>query len=274
MRLDIEHVTHYAFTEPQRRLVQLLRATPSSFAAQHVVDWHIDVDCDARIRPGRDGYGNHYTMLYVDGPVEAIELTVSGEVLTDNRHGMIEDANEPLPPPVFLRSTGLSQADDAIRSFARDVENAESDPLKRMHLLMERLLNEIRFEPTLDAVERDAATAFAANRGVCQDHAHIFCAAARAIGTPARYISGHLFRRDGATEQEASHAWAEAWLEDLGWVGFDPANGISPDDAYVRIACGLDYREAAPVAGRRLGGGDERMRVDVRVTEAHMQHQQ
>ncbi|QLC26186.1 transglutaminase family protein [Parasphingopyxis algicola] len=273
MRLCIDHRTDYTFSEPQRRLVQLLRVTPVNFAAQHVVSWHIDVDCDARLRGHRDGFGNRITMLYIDGPIEKVALRVSGEVLTDDRSGMIEDASETLPAKAFLRPTNLSRADEAIRTFATDVAAAKQDPLERMHLLMSRLLDQIRFEPTLDAVERDAATAFAANKGVCQDHAHIFCAAARAMGIPARYISGHLFRRDGAEQQEASHAWAEACLPSIGWTGFDPANGISPDDAYVRVACGLDYRDAAPVAGRRMGGGDEALAVDVRVTQARDQTQ-
>ncbi len=273
MRLNVEHVTRYAFSQPQKRLVQLLRMTPSDFAAQHIVKWDVDVDCDAKIRSNRDGFGNILTLLYIDGPVERIELTVSGEVLTSDHSGVIADADEPLPPAAFLRSTELTEADEAIGNFAADVAAAQADPLKRMHLLMERLLNEIRFEPTLDAVERDAATAFAANKGVCQDHAHIFCAAARSMAIPARYISGHLYRRDGAEIQEASHAWAEAWLQDLGWVGFDPANGISPDEAYIRVATGLDYRDAAPVAGQRLGGGEETLGVEVRVTQAQRQSQ-
>jgi len=273
MRLQVEYSTDYAFTQPQRRLVQLLRMTPVNYAAQHVIDWHIDVDCDARLRPGRDGYGNELTMLYITGPIERIALKVSGEVLTGDRSGLVEDAPEPLPVEVFLRATNLSAADDAIRSFAADIAKAEKDPLSRMHLLMSRILNEIRYVPTLDAVERNAATAFASNTGVCQDHAHIFCAAARAMGIPARYISGHLYRRDGAHIQEASHAWAEAYLPAIGWTGFDPANGISPDDAYIRVACGLDYLEAAPVAGQRLGGGEETLTVDVRVTQAQNQVQ-
>ncbi|NNC72058.1 MAG: transglutaminase family protein [Sphingomonadaceae bacterium] len=273
MRLDVEHVTRYTFSQPQKRLVQLLRMTPTDYASQHVVDWHVDCDCDAKIRSNRDGFGNILTMLYIDGPVEKIDLIVSGEVLTSDHSGIIADAVEPLPPAAFLRSTDLTEADEAIRSFAADIAAAQSDSLKRMHLLMERLLNEIRFEPTLDAVERDAATAFAANSGVCQDHAQIFCSAARSIGLPARYISGHLYRRDGAELQEASHAWAEAYLDGLGWVGFDPANGISPDEAYIRVATGLDYRDAAPIAGRRLGGGDETLDVEVRVTQAQRQSQ-
>jgi len=273
MRLHVDHRTDYAFSEPQRRLVQLLRVTPTNFAAQHVVDWHIDIDCDARLRSHRDGFGNRVTMIYVDGPVSKIALRVSGEVLTDDRSGLIEDANETLPAQAFSRSTDLSRADAAIRKFAKDIAKTKKDPLERMHLLMARLLDQIHFEPTLDEVERDAATAFAANQGVCQDHAHIFCAAARAMGIPARYISGHLFRRDGAEQQEASHAWAEAYLPSIGWTGFDPANGISPDDAYVRVACGLDYRDAAPIAGRRVGGGNESLSVDVRVTQAQRQTQ-
>lgn len=273
MRLQVNHRTDYMFSEPQRRLVQLMRMTPVSYGAQQVVNWQIDVDCDARLRHNRDGFGNCVTMLYIDGPISSLALHVSGEVLTEDRAGMIEGAPEPLPAQLFLRPTALSRADDAIQRFTAEIAGAKTDPLERMHLLMNRLLEQIRFEPTLDAVERNAAEAFAASHGVCQDHAHIFCAAARAMGIPARYISGHLFRRDGAEQQEASHAWAEAYLPSIGWTGFDPANGISPDDAYVRVASGLDYHDAAPIAGRRVGGGDESLSVDVRVTQAQRQSQ-
>jgi transglutaminase-like putative cysteine protease len=273
MRLQIEHSTHYAFSEPQRRLVQLLRVTPMSFGGQHVVDWHIDVDCDARLRANRDGFGNQVTMLYVTGPVDQVTIRIAGEVLTEDRAGLIDGLFEPLPPQAFLHATALTRDDDAIRAFASDIARQTDDPLERLHLLMARLLERIRFVPTLDAVERDAATAFSAKIGVCQDHSHIFCAAARAMGIPARYVSGHLFRSDGAINQQASHAWTEAWLPDLGWTGFDAANGISPDEAYIRIACGLDYRDAAPISGRRVGSGAESLSVDVRVTQAQSQSQ-
>ena len=102
-----------------------------------------------------------------------------------------------------------------------------------------------------------AAQAFALKRGVCQDLSHIFIAAARSLGVPARYIGGHFHRGDGVIEQEAGHAWAEAFVPDLGWVAFDPTNGISATDAHVRVAVGLDYLGAAPVRGSRQGGGAE-----------------
>src|SRR3546814_16207576 len=107
----------------------------------------------------------------------------------------------------------------------------------------------------------DAASAVAARGGVCQDLAHVFIAAARSQGMAARYISGHLIRQDGAELQEAAHAWDEAHVPGLGWVAFDPANGICADEHYVRVAAGLDYRDAATVAGDRYGGGVETMSV-------------
>ena len=268
MRLRVDHRTQYAFNQPQRRLVQLLRVTPQSFEGQAVVDWHVDVDCDARIKSSIDGYGNAVTMLYVDGPISAITLRVGGEVLTEDRAGMVAGATEPMPLGLFLRSTPQTLADDAITHYARDVMAGYSDALAGLHGLCGELHQHIRFDPGNGNAHREAAAAFADGHGVCQDHAHIFIAAARVLGHPARYVSGHLWRRDGETVQPASHAWAEAHVEGYGWIGFDAANGISPDDGYIRVAVGLDYRDAAPVAGARVGGGGETMHVEVAVAQA------
>ena len=87
---------------------------------------------------------------------------------------------------------------------------------------------------------------------MCQDFTHIFIAAARSLGIPARYVGGYFHRDDGVIEQDAGHAWAEAFVPELGWVGFDPANGICATDAHVRVAVGLDYLGAAPVRGTPL----------------------
>ena len=118
-----------------------------------------------------------------------------------------------------------------------------------------------------------AAEAFALKRGVCQDLSHIFIAAARRMDMPARYVSGHLKRADDAIEQNAGHAWAEAFAPDLGWVGFDPTNGVSVTEAHVRVAIGFDYLGAAPVRGSRHGGGEEKLAVAIRVDQAQMQSQ-
>jgi len=273
MHLRIEYRTHYAFSQPQRRLIQLLRVTPQSFDGQAVVDWRVEVDCDARLKRHVDGYGNAVTMLYVDGPIDRIGLTVCGEVLTEDRAGMVQGTAEPLPLPLFLRPTAQTLPDVAIAAFAHDVASGHGDALAVLHSLCTELHRHIRFDPGEGNPHREAAATFADGHGVCQDHAHVFCAAARLLGHPARYVSGHLWRTDGAVVQPAAHAWAEAHVEGYGWIGFDPANGISPNDAYVRVAIGLDYRDAAPVAGARVGGGAETMEVEVAVAQAQAARQ-
>ncbi|MFD1951072.1 transglutaminase domain-containing protein [Sphingomonas arantia] len=272
MRLSILHRTTYTYSQPQTRLMQLLRMTPSSHIGQHVVDWHIDIDRDARLRYRRDGFGNETAMLYVDGPVDTITLTVAGEILTEDTAGIVQAANEPLPPLVYLRATPLTELDEGLATFARELA-PDASPLDRAHALNRGIGERMRFDTGTMDVERAAATAFAAGHGVCQDMAHVFIAGARVLGLPARYVSGHLFRRDGASDQPAAHAWAEAYIEGIGWIGFDPANAICPDDAYVRVAVGLDYREAAPVSGARTGGGMETLDVGVRVALSQIQSQ-
>jgi transglutaminase-like putative cysteine protease len=267
MQIDVHHSTTYAFTAPQARLIQLLRVTPPSFSGQNVLEWSIDIDCDARMRSAVDGYGNAVTMLYVDGPVERIEIVTRGTVLTQDRFGVVTGTHEPLPPKAFLGKTDLTHADPAIEALAQLIRRRSGSPLTTLHGLMTTIKQKMRFDPGEGDPYRTAARAFGEGHGVCQDFAHIFCAAARTLGIPARYVSGHLYQRDGSPVQDASHAWAEAWVDDLGWTGFDVANGVCPDDAYIRVAIGLDYRAAAPLSGSRLGAGEEIMDVRVQVTQ-------
>lgn len=274
MRLFVRHTTHYAFSEPQRRLIQLLRVTPGSFAGQQIADWQINVGCDVRLKPGRDGFGNETTMLYCDGPIDDLALTIEGEVLTENRNGLVRGAVEQLDPIVYLRETPLTGPSEDIARFSDEIRRAEPGTVARLHRLMNELHAMIRFDPDETHVHRNAQAAFAEKVGVCQDHAHIFIAAARAMDVPARYVSGHLFHRNGHGDPlPAAHAWAEAWIDDLGWVGFDPANAICPDECYIRVAIGLDYRDAAPLSGARTGGGTETLTVGVTVSQAQVQAQ-
>jgi transglutaminase-like putative cysteine protease len=273
MQLNVHYSTTYSYAPAARGVTQLLRVTPSSFAGQTVLDWRIDVNCDARLRESRDGYGNVTHMLYIDKPTDQLAVTVAGQVLTEDRHGVVQGLPHDLPPQVFLRPTALSAAGPAIAALASSVATGKGSALDRLHRLAARLHESIRFDTAATAVETPAEQACAEGHGVCQDFAHMFIAAARTLGLPARYVSGHLYRRDGAHEQQAAHAWAEGWIEHLGWIAFDPVNGICADDAYVRVACGLDYRDAAPVAGVHAGGGGEEMRVEVRVGDAARQAQ-
>ena len=145
---------------------------------------------------------------------------------------------------------------------------AGTDDLSVLHLLLARLHDQMEYDVDPTHAATTAAEAFAIKRGVCQDLTHIFLAAARSLGIPARYIGGYFRRTDGVTEQDAGHAWAEAFVQGLGWVAFDAANGICATDAHIRVAVGLDYLGAAPVRGMRYGGADETLAVSVQVDQA------
>ena len=274
MRLFIHHRTDYRFSEPQSRLIQMLRLTPTSHEGQNVVDWRIDVDCDARFKHSRDGFGNEVTMLYVDGPVDRISLSVTGEVLTVDRAGIITGAPEPLPPLVFTQRTALTQANPEIAAFAAEVAAKRGSLLDRAHRLNEAVHDRLRFETARPVTDRTAAAVFADGHGIGQDLAHVFIAAAREMGFPARYVSGHLYLEDGdEAHRNTTHGWAEAFVPDYGWIGFDPVHQICPHEAYVRVAIGLDYRDAAPVSGARIGSGQEQLEVGVHVGLSQAQTQ-
>lgn len=265
MRIQIDHLTRYHYSLPMRSAIQLLRMTPHNTAQQTVVSWDINIDCDARITPYTDAFGNLCHIMAIDHAISDVSIEVTGLVDTWPNNGVVETA-EPLPEILFLQPTQLTEADDAIAAFARDVAGDPAIPvLDRCHALMATLWREISFDTRATSSLTDAASAFADRRGVCQDLAHIFISACRTLKIPSRYVSGHLLRQDGAEWQEAAHAWAEAHVAGLGWVAFDPANGVCADEHYLRVACGLDYRDAAPISGARYGGGAETMSVDLRV---------
>jgi len=266
MRIQISHETVYRYEQPARGVIQTLRLTPRNHEGQYVVNWRIDVSENCQLQQLEDAFGNIIHVFSADGPFSELRVAVDGEVDTQDTNGVVRGAIERFPPSLFLRETALTQLDPAIGDFARLARQAAGDDtLTILHGLLERLHEEMTYDANPTHAATTAAEAFALKRGVCQDLTHIFIAAARSLSIPARYIGGHFHRADGVTEQEAGHAWAEAFVPDLGWVAFDAANGICATDAHVRIAVGLDYLGAAPVRGSRFGGGAETLDVLVRV---------
>ncbi len=274
MRIRISHSTSYAYETPPTGVTQLLRKTPRDHDGQHVVAWRIDISEDCLLHQHEDAFGNITHSFTVDGPLSKLTVEVDGEVDTQDTNGVIAGAVERFPPQLYLRETPLTQTDSAIVEFAQATRaDDDGDSLSLLHALMTALNREITFDTDPTHAATTAAQAFTLRRGVCQDITHIFIAAARALGIPARYVGGHFHRADGVTSQEAGHAWAEAHVENLGWVSFDPTNGISTTESHVRVAVGLDYLGAAPVRGARLGGSGETLTVAVRVDQARQQAQ-
>jgi transglutaminase-like putative cysteine protease len=273
MRIHINHETVYRYGTPAKSAIQLLRLTPRSHDGQFVVRWRIDVSEDCKLEPHEDAFGNLTHSFTVDGPISEMRIGVEGEVDTQDTAGIIRGTLERFPPSLFLRESELTKPDDAIIAFTADAARAANEPLARLHALQTRIFETFAFDPDPTNTGTSAAEAFALKRGVCQDYAHVFIACARHLGIPARYIGGHFLRSDGATAQEAGHAWTEAHVPDFGWIAFDPTNGICATDAHVRVAIGLDYLGASPIRGTRIGGTGETLAVTVHVDQAARQTQ-
>lgn len=274
MRLRIAHATTYSYGTPPSGVTQLLRLTPRDHEGQHVISWRIDLSENCLLHQHEDAFGNIIHSFTADGPFNELTVEVAGEVDTQNTNGLVNNAVERFPPQFFLRETPLTQTDGAIVDFAETIRaNTNGDTLMLLHALLTALNREIVFDTDPTHPATTAAEAFSLRRGVCQDITHIFVAAARSLDVPARYVGGHFHRADGVTAQDAGHAWAEAYVENLGWVGFDPTNGICITDAHVRVANGLDYLGAAPVRGTQFGGSGENLTVAVRVEQAQRQSQ-
>jgi transglutaminase-like putative cysteine protease len=273
MRIRISHATIYHYDTPPTGVTQILRLTPRNHDGQYVAEWRVDLSRDCRVHQHEDAFGNITHSFSADGPFDELRIAVEGTVDTVDTHGVVSGAVERFPPSLYLRETALTEADEAITAFANEARAGADGDLAFLHALLARLHGSITFDTDPTHTATTAAEAFQLRRGVCQDLTHVFIAAARAANVPARYVGGHFFRADGVTAQEAGHAWAEAYVDGLGWVGFDPTNGISPTEAHVRVAVGLDYLGASPVRGSRYGGLGETMRVEVNVDQAQRQSQ-
>jgi transglutaminase-like putative cysteine protease len=266
MRIRIRHQTVYRYEVPPAGVIQILRLTPRNHEGQSVVDWRIDLTADSRLSHHEDAFGNIVHTFTAEGPLSETAVQVEGDVETQDTSGIIRGGVERFPPSLFLRETALTVPNAAIRDFAHTVTPsagrlANGDVLKVLHGLLDRLHSRIPATaepPRRSAVEPKSATqALAQPSGESGDLAHLFIAAARSLGIPARYVAGYFQDLEAGADQGADHAWAEAYVPGLGWVGFDPANGVCPTDAYVRVAVALDYQGAAPVRGNHYGGGSE-----------------
>lgn len=277
MRIHVNHATVYRYDPPANGAIQILRLTPRSHDGQYVVSWRIDVSESCRLAAHEDAFGNLTHTFAVDGPLTELRVTVEGEVETQDTAGVVRGMVERFPPSLYMRSTDLTEADEAISAFADEVIAGANDPLAKLHALMAGLNESMSYDPDPTHASTTAPQAFALKRGVCQDFAHLMVSGARHLGIPARYVSGYLVG-DGATPNQhaghqAGHAWAEAYVEGFGWIGFDAANKLCPTDAYVRVAVGLDYLGAAPVRGNRYGGGEENLTVAITVDQSSRQVQ-
>lgn len=269
MRLAIEHTSHYRFERPVSYALQRLRLTPKETQGQKILDWNVEYEGVTEEVSYEDQNVNHVMLVSLQPGASEVTIRCRGVVETQDQAGVIGRHAGHLPLWSFCSQTEATRPGARMRSLVSATRREGKDRLEQLHALSIAILAEVRYETGHTEVQTTAEQALEIGHGVCQDHAHIFIGAARAMGVPARYVSGYLMM-DDRVQQEATHAWAEAHVDELGWVGFDVSNGISPDARYIRVATGLDYREAAPITGISFGGLEEELHVHLAVEQQSM----
>ena len=274
MKLSIRHTTHYSFKEPVVHALQRLRLKPKETQGQRILKWDMTYENAQPELEYEDQHHNTVTLVAVEPGANEVRVTCAGTVQTQDESGIIGRHSGHLPLWSFLGQTRLTKPGPKMRALVKEIESPDDDDDKVafLHRLSSRILEAVQYETGRTGVSTTAEEAVVSGHGVCQDHAHIFIGAARAADIPARYVSGYLMMND-RIEQEAAHAWAEAHVDGLGWVGVDISNGISPDPRYVRVATGRDYRDAAPITGITFGSTEEMLKVDIAVEQQH-EHQE
>ena len=269
MHLKISHTTSYHYDTPVPYALQQLRLRPKSRPEQNVVSWDVRVDGGRREVSFEDEHANRVDLISFEPGVESIVVTCEGEVEVTDNSGVVGKHTGFTPLWLFNRTTKLTRPGSGLRALLSDFQRPEGD-LSLLHGLSDHILAKVPYSKDQTSPALSAEQALGEGCGVCQDHAHIFIGAARMLDIPARYVSGYLMM-DDRVEQDATHAWTEAYVEGLGWVGFDISNGISPDQRYVRVATGRDYRDAAPVTGISFGTASQELEVEVAVEQRQVQ---
>jgi transglutaminase-like putative cysteine protease len=258
MKLHITHSTEYRYSQPLKYAVQTLCLTPQTDPTQRVLQWQIKAP--GSLHAYADEYGNAVHMLTLDKPTTEKLIVASGEVMTDAVAGFNESGA--VSPLIYLRQTALTTPHEGISTLARTLlaGGADEDSLLA---LARAIFNRVRYKPGTTEVGTTAQQAFDLQTGVCQDQAHVYIAACRACGVPARYVSGYFY---AANEPElASHAWVDVCINTRvqRWLSVDVTHQCQADERHVRLAVGVDYAACAPMRGVRQGGGEESMKVSI-----------
>jgi transglutaminase-like putative cysteine protease len=281
----VRHETTYTYAEPVTMSSHRLRLTPRDTPRQRVRRFALDIAPEtSALVAERDSFGNPSHLLEVRESHSVLSVRARSEVEVNPAEGPLgfapweeaaAAARRPASPEAleaaeFAFPSRFTEASDGIEAFARDSFAPGRSALDAARSLMGRLHAGLRYDPSATSASTPAAEAFALGRGVCQDFAHVFIAACRSVGMPARYVSGYLLTRppegrDRLVGADASHAWAAVWCPVSGWVDFDPTNDLAPDLEHVTVAWGRDYADVGPIAGVVLGGGAHKIAVSVDV---------
>lgn len=254
MKLFIQHQTIYLYGFEASYSLQNLRLTPRKYSNQKTISW--DIDVPGELSKYVDTFGNINHLLTLNEPHKKIVITSKGEIETNTKQ---RKNNDHLPLNIFLKNTTLTVPGPNIKRF---IKKFKLNGIGFIEQLASAIIQEVSYEQGTTESSTNAEKSFSLKKGVCQDHAHIMLACCRALGYPARYISGYMLTE--GTNETQTHAWVEVFCDNH-WINYDVSNNCFVDEKYVTLAYGLDYKTAAPIIGIRHGGGIEGMSSQVSV---------
>ena len=291
MRISVQHTETFTYATPSQGTIQVLRLTPRDFTGHYVCDWSIDVDADCKMETTKDAFGNILTSFSLPGPLESLTISASGEVETEETHGIVRGTAEKVPEGVFMRPSHSEHQAALVRTLLNAGGEASGPPLDHMHTLMGAMHAAMASneggkaaqqggqQQTQEAggsnqLQQDAGAskdAGSANPGIMRlrtliaerpdlteaDLVTVFCDASRRLGMPARLVSGYRLLDGASATKDDRDVWAEIRIDELGWVGFDPLHKSCPCEESVRVAIGVDLDSIRTARIAHYGGATD-----------------
>lgn len=279
MYYSIRHITRFRYAEPVRETVMEIIMQPRTEGPQRLVHFQVNLTPRAQLFSYNDHLGNvvHHFNTLKNHDALSIEVLagvemqphapVPGAAPREAWEGLVRDrlADDEYDMLAAGHHADVTPALDAF--IAAKGLKPLSDPLSTLWTLNRTVFEAFEYDPHATQVDTPLTEIFLHGRGVCQDLSHVMIAIARRFGIPARYVSGYLShtRSDARPEPEATHAWVEALVPGVGWVGFDPTNNVIAGERHVRVAVGRDYHDVPPTRGTFRGRSDSELAVAVTV---------
>jgi transglutaminase-like putative cysteine protease len=264
-RYEVHHHTAYRYATAVERSAHLFRLFPRHDLFQRVVSCEVTCSVGAEQHEFEDVFGNRARRVIIE-PLDfrraRVRTTIPLAWMPWQRQVL-----QPFLLPPELPESELAELHDYAMTFA---SRNDFEVLDTLIDLNSTIFSEYEYKSGSTTLASSAFDCYTSRRGVCQDFANLFICLARLIGVPARYVCGYLYtgpKHPNARMADASHAWVEVYLPEVGWKGFDPTNGVLTQTEHVRVAVGRNYRDATPTSGViYVGGGGETLSVAVGVT--------
>lgn len=272
MRITVQHSIKISFEAPLYGVTQILRLTPCNHSGQFVRSWRIETSEDSRLSAQKDSFGNLTHSYSFDQPLHELEIIGIGEAEIEETSGLVREAVDRLPRGVYLRSTDLTKKGLGIADLCERIANKQTNSADQLSLV--HYANTVLFERYHDSLAADvpldgAEQALSKSQINPADLSHILLTALRQLGFPARMVSGYRAGGDDNAPDSGWHTWAEVYVGQIGWVGLDPSQGLSPTDRYIRMAIGLDYLDVMPLRAAQYLLGSFSIEQSPQVAASH-----